>query len=275
MLTPYLMPGPDDLTPLTVFAALPSLRRIFAKQVGDSGAEYKRLFECKVSHVEELIMEEANIHAGTLFDFLGIFKALKTFHYEPCQHCEDGDKYHVFDPSLIRNALVAYARESLTHLKLRARHRPRTLMGSLRNFTVLGTLETDWGLLVPDSPGTERLLHALPCSIKQIHLHTDDSFTPKYSTDQIRHLLKNSRGSFPDMVELHISHLEDETSDMLGTALLPVAATHGVRLSLDTTPDADAPFEPYGSPDINEDSDCRLSSPLPPQSLADQEYAGT
>lgn len=194
--------------------------------------------------MKEVTIKEANINAGAMFDFVGVFKDLKSFHYEPCNYLEDSKKrYHIFDPSLIRNALLAHARESLKHLILRARLRPRTYMGRLRNFLALCTLETDWALLVATNYAFEDLADAVPFSIEQVNLHTDDTFELRNSTFQIKSLLQMKEERFPSLEKLHILDLGDSTGEAMDTKLMSIAQAQDVHLILDTTPDPDAPWK--------------------------------
>ena len=129
---------------------------------------------------------------------------------------------------------------SLKHLKLRARDRQSTFMGSLRNFATLSTLETDWPLLVADCK-LETLAEVLPCSVRQIHLHTEDRSTLNWANMhmiQIDYLLDNKNEICPVLEELRISHLRKETADTLGRVMKTKAQTSGVQLILDTTRDS-------------------------------------
>ena len=229
--------GRFELDELATFAALPSLRSIIVNGVWDPETE-DHLFDYETSNVEELAMHDTSVSSETLFDFLGIFRNLRTFDYEPSNpsycHC-------AFDPPHVRSALVGHNRKTLTHLRICANNEPKKKMGSLRNLETLSLLELDLSLLInPRCAKPYDIARNLPDSVERIELHLDDN---KYELDDyekvaniIAQMLMLQTMELPKLQDFRFSRMAEEGAAIMEAVLKTYSASQNVKIHFDTVP---------------------------------------
>ena len=155
-------------------AALPSVTSITGYGIGvdPENLPQPEDFFYRKTNVTDLRFMQCLIGPKTMSDFLSTTCNLQRFYYSPAGFLTN------FDPFCICNALLANARDTLKSLTILPGEHARPFMGSLKKFTCLESLETDYQLLLGDpSTSSLTLSSTLPSSIVNITLHI------KYSVD--------------------------------------------------------------------------------------------
>ncbi|MCJ1458004.1 hypothetical protein MMC28_008373 [Mycoblastus sanguinarius] len=156
---------------IEMFAGLPSVRVINGNKVGGNDEYLESLMLITSSNVTDLNFSKSDIPPQRLMLLLSGFSCLQSFTYWPSI---DLDRAYGFEPLLIVNALMAYARNTLRELRLRAGSALKTYMGSLRHFSVLEYLDTDMVLLLGSPAETvQDIAPSCPRSLRHIKLFAD------------------------------------------------------------------------------------------------------
>ena len=165
--------------------SLPSLRSLSVDQFGcvsnlfDPGQGLVRFFPRSRTPVTSISFWRCALDLRMLFGFLARTDGLLTFEFLPNPQSPHLDMRLYHNPFVIRAVLHEYCRKSLKKLTLRSDHCSQSFMGSLRTFTVLEDLTTNFILLVGRPGQNQRALaEVLPPSIRSISLyvcaHQDD-----------------------------------------------------------------------------------------------------
>ena len=199
-----------DMSALHAFAILPSVRQLHAYHVWEEEPLWHGAIPCfeeYFSNVRDITLSYVSIYWYSLYHLLRLCKRLQSFVYEPCDlHTYNGTHYR-FAPDKIREALFENARHSLRLLKIHSHDRECTYMGSFKEFQVLATLDTDWGLLRNDSkPGRQMLTDTLPTSIEKIHLVSGIGSIIDVSIDALQHLIDSRTQYFPALKAIELKH---------------------------------------------------------------------
>lgn len=165
---------------IKAFAALPSMRRIYAKNVYTRNEDtYGSLNE---SHVTQLSLPGCRVQSEILYKFLGSLHSLAVLDYTDGNRFRHDVRPH---PSHFRicNSLIQHAKHSLKKLTIRAPAGVQsTPIGSLEDFVTLEKLDVDnCALLNGTEFGPQRLTEILPRSIQEVVLrHPDIQSVTKY-----------------------------------------------------------------------------------------------
>ena len=158
--------------------SLPSLRSLSVDQFGcvsnlfHPGQGLVRFFPRSRTPVTSISFWRCALDLEMLFGFLSRTDGLLTFEFLPNPQSPYLDIRLYHNPFEIRAVLHEYCRKSLKKLTLRSDHCPQSFMGSLRTFTVLEDLTTNFILLVGKPRQNQRaLVDVLPSSIRRISLH--------------------------------------------------------------------------------------------------------
>ncbi|MCJ1460826.1 hypothetical protein MMC28_011208 [Mycoblastus sanguinarius] len=159
-----------NVSKLRTLLSLPSLRSILANNMEDGcdeELEFGRHASPARSHLVDLRLCNSAVGSGAIFELLSHVEGLQSFRYESPQF-NSPDYFNAFG---IRNALLMYAKHSLTSLTLKWCFGPLKAMGTLREFVVLRKVNTDFALLYGEYPGEDcELAYALPSSIEELNL---------------------------------------------------------------------------------------------------------
>lgn len=117
-------------------------------------------------------------------------------------------------------------------------------MGSLRNFTVLADIETDWGLVRdPTLPSKNQLTNSMPSSMVRLSLTPNPGLVIDVSVRAISHLIATRVHAFQLLESIHLAHTRFPHATE--TELLLKARDHNMRFTLDGSADPDTKRERY------------------------------
>lgn len=165
----------EDINRLKHALALPSVATLEAKalervQHDEIGAPVP----AQSSDISSLSFIECGLSPKSMFELLEATKKLTSFSYV-WPIASQGPQIWIdapFDPFWIRGALLAFAKDSLRKLTLRAERSRASWMGCLKPFKVLQEIDTDHFMLFkPTSERMTELTEVLPGSIESLTLH--------------------------------------------------------------------------------------------------------
>ena len=237
------------LATLVTCAALPSLITLCARNIGRVTHNNSESPPTATSRVAELILDGISVDPKRLFDFLAIFKALQRFTYKQLDPQEL--KTPDFSPKDIIDSLLRCAKASLTHLTLYSRYSDRTWMGSLRAFTVLSHIHTDWRLVQDETNASDQqLVDNLPLIVQQVHLKVERRFDIKAASILIGNLALAKSSRFPALTDFLLLHMTKENANALRIRpYIKTAKTDGLAIWCDTTIDPDRTQLKMNDPD--------------------------
>lgn len=165
--------SPADIDFLYPFLTLPSMRSVYARYVADS-LEYPLV--PMSSSVTDLTLLSCGFSQTTILEFIGIFKALESFEYDPDDSLE---RKPSFSPFWVYRALSTHAKSSLKKLVLYYYVYPeKTYTADFRSFNALTDITTHYRFLRgTPGPSQKPLGAVLPPSIERVtlmvprHLH--------------------------------------------------------------------------------------------------------
>lgn len=232
-----------NMSALHAFAILPSVRRIHAYHVWEEEPLWHGAIPCfegYYSNVRDITLSYVNMYWYSLYHLLCLCERLQIFVYEPCDLDLDdySGTYYRFAPDKIREALIDSAKHSLRILKIHSHGRERTYMGSFKEFQVLATLDTDWGLLKNDNrPGRQMLTDTLPTSIEKVHLVSEIGSTIDVSVAALQHLIASKTQYFPALKAIHLKHTR--LLHVVETELVGTAKRRGITITFDRSVNPD------------------------------------
>lgn len=165
----------EDINRLKHALALPSIASLEAKalervQHDEIGAPVS----AQSSNITSLSFKECGLSPKSMFELLEATKSLTNFSYV-WPIASQGPQIWIdapFDPFWIRGALLAFAKDSLCKLTLRAERSRACWMGCLKPFRVLKEVDTDHFMLFkPASERMSELTEVMPASIERLTLH--------------------------------------------------------------------------------------------------------
>ena len=232
--------SPQPLAMLAAFAALPSLRTLCAKNIGWVSRRPSE-YPTNQSNVLDLALKRISINLKCLDRFLGMFKALEKFKCEffvPRSSTLTGS---IFKADDIISVLLHHTLQSLTHLTLYSRCNSSTWMGSLRQFTMLSHIRTDWHLLLDEANASEyQLVENLPSTVQQLTLKVAPHFDVETGSILIEKLVLAKKSRFPGLRGLRLLHISPEKAMILhGKTHVRAAARDGLMIDCDSQPDPD------------------------------------
>ena len=127
-------------------ATLPSLRELSVRRTHDRWNFKADVNSSPASEVSDLDLCDSTIDSEKLCCFLQSFRKLQTFKFSVNRSSLDLE----FDPSLIKDTLLANTKTTLQNLTLLGPTRQPCFMGSLRGFEVLTKLHTHRAFLLPN-----------------------------------------------------------------------------------------------------------------------------
>lgn len=154
----------ENVLPL---ATLPSLKELSVRGSQDHWDSKEDVNPSPASEVSDLDLRDSIIDSEKLCCFLQSFRKLQTFRFSANRGSLDLE----FDPSLIKDTLLANTKTTLQNLTLLGPSRTSSFMGSLRGFEVLKKLHTQRTFLLPSMQS--QLATILPRSL--LHLWLNDS----------------------------------------------------------------------------------------------------
>ncbi len=181
-----------ELSHLTSFAPLPSLRRLSGMRV----CQIVLLQSPQISNITHLELQESRIGSTFLDRYLRYFPHLQSFVYTTS---DEGDlEGNHFDPFVIRAALEARISTTLQRLTIlsNADEDRKSFMGPLRGFKVLEQVRSDWSCLIPYVAGHMReiLSSILPKSLKVLDLRGHDEYHQFKHEELIDHAIQAKTG---------------------------------------------------------------------------------
>ncbi|KAL8791736.1 MAG: hypothetical protein Q9195_005674 [Heterodermia aff. obscurata] len=224
---------------LGVLAALPSLRTLWARNIGHVTTPTSRADLVPTTNVTELVLNRISINSASLDMFLDIFRYLEKFTYETWGPLSP--RASLFSPSDIITFLMRNTKNSLTYLKLYSRCSGGRWMGSLANFSKLSHIRTDWRLLVDKgNDSVYQLVENLPATVQQLHLKVDREFDVHSASDLIENLVLEQPSRFPAFSDFLLQHITHNASDfLLRKAFIRTAKKAGLNIHCDHEPDRD------------------------------------
>lgn len=147
-------------------ATLPSLKELSVRGCQDHKALKEDVNSSPTSEVRDLDLRGSIIDSEKLCWVLQSFRKLQTFRFSLCE----GSLNPKFDPSSIKDTLLANTRTTLQNLILLGPSTPPSFMGSLRGFEMLTKLHTQRAFLLPSMQS--QLATTLPRSL--LHLWLSD-----------------------------------------------------------------------------------------------------
>ena len=193
--------GIDFLYP---FLTLPSMRSVYARYVADS-LEYPLV--PMSSSVTDLALQSCSFSQTTILEFIGIFKALESFEYDPDDSLE---RQPSFSPFWVYRALSIHAKSSLKKLVLyKYIHPEETYPADFRRFNALTHITTHHRFLLgTPGPSQKPFGAVLPPSIERVTLKAPDHLhlPPNAINSLIENTIKTKDRLLPNLNSLTISN---------------------------------------------------------------------